>query len=128
MFFMRKKRLRIIVIKKRCTVLFILQSNITSILVKTFGTLCVSELENVIQLSPTSPLDRVGCYKSNLHTLRTSTLLRGSRGRGGGKSCQGPVYDCVLPDSCKFHRKHLKKRRCPKIFRPGLLFRQENSF
>ena len=37
----------------------------STILVKTFGILCVSGEENVIQVKPPPPLNSVGCYKSN---------------------------------------------------------------
>ena len=43
-------------------------SNISTILVKTLGTICVSGEENVIQVDPSlppPPLNSVGCYKSN---------------------------------------------------------------
>ena len=61
----------------------------STILVKTFGTLCVLGVENVIQVDPL-PLNSVGCYKSKhllliLQTLTTSTLFRGRA--VGEKSC-----------------------------------------
>ena len=40
----------------------------STILVKTFGTLCVLGVENVIQVDPL-PLNSVGCYKSNTFYL-----------------------------------------------------------
>ena len=43
---------------------YLMESTCT-ILVKTFGTLCVSGAENAIQIDPPHPLDSVGCYKSN---------------------------------------------------------------
>ena len=46
-----------------------------TILVKTFGTLCVLGEENVIQVDPPPPLNSVGCYKSN--TFYISCTLYG---------------------------------------------------
>ena len=40
----------------------------STILVKTFGTLCVLGVENVIQVDPLA-LNSVGCYKSNTFYL-----------------------------------------------------------
>ena len=63
----------------------------TTILVETFGTLCVSGDENAIQFAPSPhPLDSVGCLQVNhllpiLHRLRTPTLFGGVG--GGDKSC-----------------------------------------
>ena len=59
-----------------------------TILVKTFGTLCVLGEENVIQVDPLPPpLNSVGCYKSN--TFYISCTLYGPQlclgGEGWGK-------------------------------------------
>ena len=95
---------------------------ITSILAKTFGTLCVSGEENV---DPRPPLNSVGCYKSNtfyiffLHTLRTSTLFRWGGGKTVVKAVFMSVYRRLAINSIE---KHLKKGRCPKTFWPGQLF------
>ena len=91
-----------------CSLTWVVVSTCT-VLVKTFGTLCVSG--GAIQIDPPPHLDSVGCYKSNtfyiiiiLHTLRTTTLFRGE------KPFQGLVYECVLRVSCKFHvKKQVKK-------------------
>ena len=36
-----------------------------TILVRTFGTFCISCKENAIQVNPRLPLESVGCYRSN---------------------------------------------------------------
>ena len=53
-----------------------------TILVKTFGTLCVLGDENVIQVDPSPPLNSVGCYKSN--TFYISCTLYGPQPCLGG--------------------------------------------
>ena len=64
----------------------ILNHTFTTILVKTFGTLCVSGEENVFHVDPPFPLNSVGCYKPNTF-YRTSTLFEEGGGGVGGKSC-----------------------------------------
>ena len=83
--------------------------NQTTILVKTFGTLCVSSEGNVIQVDPPPPprltsecwVLQAKHFLHILHMVRTSTSFGGV----GEKSCLGHVYECVSQVSCKFHRK-----------------------
>ena len=82
--------------------------SLATILVKTFGTLCVLGEENVLQVDPPPPWTLLGVTSQtpfNLHilyTLWTSTLFRGGLGE---KSCWGRVYECVSQGSCKFNAK-----------------------
>ena len=64
--------------------------HVATILVTTFGTLCVLGEENVIQVDPPPPLNSVACYKSN--TFYISYKLYGPQlclggGGVGEKSC-----------------------------------------
>ena len=89
--------------------------NQTTILVKTFGTLCVSGEENVIQVDPPPPpldIRVLGVTSQTLFTYfaygKDLNFVWGGGGVGE-KSCLGHVYECVLQVSCKFHRKTREK-------------------
>ena len=97
--------------------------NITTILFKTFGTLCVSGEENVIQVDPPPPeqcwMLQVKHVLHILHTLRNSTLF------GGGRDLvkavfMSSVYRRLAIKTVNSIEKHVKKGRCPKTFWPGL--------
>ena len=60
---------------------------ITTILVKTSGTLCLSSKQNAIQVNPPSPLVE--------------------------KPWKGRVYGCALPVSCKLYTKTHEKGEVP---------------
>ena len=89
-----------------------------TILVKTFGTLCVLGDENVIQVDPPPPLNSVGCYKSNTFyiscTLYGPQLCLGGWGKNLVKAVFMSVYrKCVAANSIQ---NQVKKGRCPKPF------------
>ena len=90
-----------------------------TILVKTFGTLCVLGDENVIQVDhPTPPpLNSVGCYKSNTFyisfTLYGPQLCLGGWGKNLVKAVFMSVYRKLAASSIQ---NQVKKGRCPKPF------------
>ena len=94
-----------------------------TILVKTFGTLCVLGDENVIQVDPPPPLNSVGCYKSN--TFYISCTLYGPQlclgvgewGKNPVKAMLMSVYRRLAANSIQ---NQVKKGRCPKTFWSGL--------
>ena len=86
--------------------------NQTTILVKTFGTLCVSGEENVIQVDP-PPLNLnfrvLGVTSQTLFTYfaygKDLNFVWGVE----EKSCLGHCHECISQVSCKFHRKTREK-------------------
>ena len=88
-----------------------------TILVKTFGTLCVLGDENVIQVDPPAPLNSVGCYKSNTFyiscTLYGPQLCLGGWGKNLVKAVFMSVYRKLAANSIQ---NQVKKERCPKPF------------
>ena len=88
-----------------------------TILVKTFGTLCVLGDENVIQVDPPPPLNSVGCYKSNTFyiscTLYGPQLCLGGWGKNLVKAVFMSVYRKLAANSIQ---NQVKKWRCPKPF------------
>ena len=88
-----------------------------TILVKTFGTLCVLGDENVIQVDPPPPLNSVGCYKSNTFyiscTLYGPQLCLGGWGKNLVKAVFMSVYRKLAANSIQ---NQVKKGRCPKPF------------
>ena len=98
-------------------------SSLATILVKTFGTLCVLGEENVLQVDPPPPWTVLGVKSQtpfNLHilyTLWTSTLFRGGWGKNLVEAVFMSVYRRVAVNSMQ---NQLKMGRCPKPFWPGL--------
>ena len=88
-----------------------------TILVKTFGTLCVLGDENVIQVDPPPPLNSVGCYKSNTFyiscTLYGPQLCLGGWGKNLVKAVFMSVYRKLAANSIQ---NQVTKGRCPKPF------------
>ena len=88
-----------------------------TILVKTFGTLCVLGDENVIQVDPPPPLNSVGCYKSNTFyiscTLYGPQLCLGGWGKNLVKAVFMSVYRKLAANSIQ---NQVNKGRCPKPF------------
>ena len=92
-----------------------------TILVKTFGTLCVLGEENVIKVDPPPPLNSVGCYKSN--TIYISCTLYGPQLclGGVGENLVEAVFMSVYHRlAANFIQNQVKKGRCPNTFGPGL--------
>ena len=81
-----------------------------TILVKTFGTLCVLGDENVIQVDPPPPpLNSVGCYKSNTFyiscTLYGPQLCLGGWGKNLVKAVFMSVYRKLAANSIQYKTK-----------------------
>ena len=66
-----------------------------TILIKTFGTLCVLGDENVIQVDPPPPLNSVGCYKSNTFYI-SCTLYGPQLCLGVGEWGENPVKAMLM--------------------------------
>ena len=83
-----------------------------TILVKTFGTLCVLGEENVIKVDPPHPPRTVLGVTSQtpftylVHFMDLNLFWGGGVGK---KSCEGRVYECASQVSCKFHTKPSEK-------------------
>ena len=94
-------------------------SNISTILVKTLVTICVSGEENVIQVDPPSPLgitsQTLCAYFAYVNDL---PFVQGGWGKNLGKAMFMSVYRRLAVNSIK--KKHMKKGMCPKTFWPGL--------
>ena len=94
-----------------------------TILVKTFGTLCVLGEENVIKVDPPPPPEQCWVLQVKhllhiLYTLWTSTLFRGGGvGENLVKAVFMSVYRRLAANSIQ---NQVKKGRCPKTFWPGL--------
>ena len=98
--------------------------NITTILFKTFGTLCVSGEENVIQVDPPPPWTVLDVTSQTLFTYfayaKNLNFVRGGGGRDLIKAVFMSVYRRLAIKTVNSIEKHVKKGRCPKTFWPGL--------
>ena len=94
-----------------------------TILVKTFGTLCVLGEENVIHVDPLSPRTVLGVTSQTPFTYLVHFMDLNLFGGGGGwgrnlvKAVFMSVHRRLAANSIQ---NQVKKGRCPKTFWPGL--------